>query len=39
VLILSSEKTGTTKPEASVTRFQSAIGPVDVWMDRVGAIR
>jgi EpsI family protein len=39
VLILSSEKTGTTKPEASVTRFQSAIGSVDVWMDRVGAIR
>lgn len=39
VLILSSEKAGTTKPEASVTRFQSATGPVDAWMDRVGAIR
>ncbi|MFM6930969.1 MAG: exosortase C-terminal domain/associated protein EpsI [Novosphingobium sp.] len=39
VLILSSEKTGTARPEASVTHFQSAIGPVDAWMDRVGAIR
>lgn len=39
VLILSSEKTGTLKPEASVASFQSAIGPVDVWMDRLGAIR
>ncbi|MCW1403383.1 exosortase A [Novosphingobium sp. MW5] len=39
VLILSSEKTGTARPEVSVQRFQSAIGPVDVWMDRIGAVR
>lgn len=39
VLILSSEKNGTTRPESNVQRFQSAIGPVDGWMDRVGQVR
>ena len=39
MLILSSEKTGTSSPDEAVRRFQSATGPVDAWMDRVGGIR
>ncbi|MFM5908202.1 MAG: exosortase A [Novosphingobium sp.] len=39
VLILSAEKSGNVSPDLAVKQFHSAIGPVDQWMDRIGANR
>ncbi len=39
LLILSAEETKAATPEASLTTFRHAIGPLDAWMDRMAAIR
>ena len=39
LLILSAEDRGGVAPESDIAAFRHAIGPVDVWMDRVAKLR